>query len=81
MKELAEDLGPVFVDDGGEFHVSRDTGVVNRHQYVRRVARALVHPGHLDDDETRSPLGSRLVVRNELFTDFSVLDHDRVVSR
>ncbi|MNZ90254.1 hypothetical protein D3C78_1092110 [compost metagenome] len=64
----------------GDPAVALDAGVVGGHQHVRGVARAVVHPGDLHDDQADTAFRPRLVVGDQLLVDQVVGGHRGVVA-
>ncbi|MCY1430188.1 hypothetical protein D9M71_461290 [compost metagenome] len=80
MEHLRQQHGAFRVTGLGDAPVALDAGIVGGHQHMRGVARAVVHPGDLHDDQADAAFRPRLVVGHQLVVDQVVGGHGRIVA-
>ena len=80
MEELPEDGGALRVDRLGEAPVARDAIVGIGRDGMAHEHPALVHQGHLDDDQPGAPGGTRPVVGDHGLADPALAGHRRFVA-
>lgn len=80
MEDLRQHHAAFGVAGLGDPPVAGDAGIVGGHQHVRGVARAVVDPGHLHDDQSGAAAGPGAVIGDEWLVDQVVGRHRRVVA-
>ena len=66
MEQLREDGAALGMAGLGQGAVAGDAIVVGRHQHMGAVARRLMHPRHLGDDQPDAALGPRAMIGDQL---------------
>ncbi|MCY1413104.1 hypothetical protein D9M71_285290 [compost metagenome] len=80
VEDLRQHHGAVGVAGLGQAPVAVDAGIVGGHQHMGGVARAVMHSGHLQDDQAGTAFGTGAVVGDQLFIDQVVGGHRGVVA-
>ncbi|MCY1177174.1 hypothetical protein D9M73_174710 [compost metagenome] len=80
VEDLRQHHGALGMTGLGDLAIALDAGVVSGHQHVRGVARAVVHPCDLHDDQADTAFRARLVVGDQLLVDQVVGGHRGVVA-
>ncbi|MNR04818.1 hypothetical protein D3C85_1208090 [compost metagenome] len=80
VENLRQHHGALGMARLGQAPVAVDAGIVGGHQHMGGVARTVVHPGHLQDDQAGAAFGTGTVISDQLFVDQVIGGHGRVVA-
>ena len=79
VEKLGKDPCAMFVQPLGQAAIARKTGIIRRHERFAGIARGLVHPRNLGDDQPDAAFCPRLVIGDERLADHAALGQNRVV--